>query len=112
MRLVQASVFAIAAALLVSAMPGSAMQGADQDRTVPGGGITAPGWKGRIPDRTSLQFNHTVNDSKFVQSGGTFTLNIGPAAIYWNPANTATGDFTVKASFNEPTFQTINTHPH
>jgi hypothetical protein len=31
---------------------------------------------------------------------------------YWNPANKATGDFTVKATFNEPKYMNLNSHPH
>jgi hypothetical protein len=31
---------------------------------------------------------------------------------YWNPANKATGDYTVKATFNEPQYMNLNDHPH
>ena len=31
---------------------------------------------------------------------------------YWNPANTASGDYTVSATFTEPKFMNLNTHPH
>ena len=31
---------------------------------------------------------------------------------YWNPANKATGNYTVKATFKEPKFQALNDHPH
>ena len=83
----------------------------NEDRVVPGGGITAAGWKGKI-DKASAGQGRTINDSKFTLEGGKYTLNIGPAAVYWNPANTASGDYTVKGTFFEPTFQTVNTHPH
>ena len=36
----------------------------------------------------------------------------GPAVTYWNPANKATGDYTVKATFNEPKYMNLNDHPH
>ncbi len=36
----------------------------------------------------------------------------GPATTYWNPANKASGDYTVKATFTEPKFQNLNSHPH
>ena len=39
-------------------------------------------------------------------------LITGPEATYWNPANKASGDYTVKATFNEPKFMNLNTHPH
>jgi hypothetical protein len=31
---------------------------------------------------------------------------------YWNPANKATGNYTVKATFTEPKYMNLNTHPH
>jgi len=36
----------------------------------------------------------------------------GPAVTYWNPANTASGDYTVKATFREPQYMNLNDHPH
>jgi hypothetical protein len=32
--------------------------------------------------------------------------------VYWNPNNKATGNYTVKATFNEPKYQNLNDHPH
>ena len=31
---------------------------------------------------------------------------------YWNPANTASGNYTVKATFHEPKYMNLNNHPH
>jgi len=31
---------------------------------------------------------------------------------YWNPANKATGNYTVKATFKEPKYMNLNDHPH
>jgi hypothetical protein len=31
---------------------------------------------------------------------------------YWNPANKATGDYTVSATFKEPKYMSLNSHPH
>src|SRR5262245_54894101 len=101
-RLIYLSAVAVALAAAVTAVPGAQGGGQDQDRVVPNGGITAAGWKGKV-DASSAKNNHTVNDSKFAMSGSTFTLNIGPAAVYWNPANVAKGDYTVSATFNEET---------
>jgi hypothetical protein len=36
----------------------------------------------------------------------------GPAITYWNPNNTASGDYTVKATFTEPKYMSLNDHPH
>ena len=45
-------------------------------------------------------------------AGRRVELNNGPAAIYWNPANKGTGDFTVSATFTEPKYMSSNDHPH
>jgi hypothetical protein len=31
---------------------------------------------------------------------------------YWNPADKASGDYTVSATFNEPKYMNLNSHPH
>jgi hypothetical protein len=106
MRVVRA--VAIVVALLPAAAPGA--QG-DPDRVVPNGGISPPGWQGKI-DPQSVAQGRTINDSKFAQEGHALHLIIGPAAVYWNPANTASGDYTVKGTFKEPKMMDGNNHPH
>jgi hypothetical protein len=106
MRLVKAFLMAGAAAVLISAT--TAAQGQDADKKVAGGGITVKGWQGKAD--TGNRQGLTVNDSKFAPEGSGFRLTTGPAAVYWNPANTAKGDYTVKATFKEAK-QTYN-HPH
>ena len=39
-------------------------------------------------------------------------ITTGPAVTYWNPKNTAKGDYTVSATFTEPKYMSINDHPH
>lgn len=108
-RVIYASSIAVGIAVVASTLLGAQMR--DQDRTVPNGGITAPGWTGKV-DKASANFKHTINDSKFVLAANKYTLNIGPAAVYWNPANTAKGDYTVSGTFYEAEFQGANDHPH
>lgn len=105
MRLIHGTI--LAAALL---MPAAAMA-QDGDRVVPGGGITAKGWKGII-DPASAKAGRTVNDSKFEQEGDALKLTIGPAATYYNPANTASGTYTIKATFAETQMGVASGHPH
>jgi hypothetical protein len=83
----------------------------DPDRVIPGGGISVQGWTGKI-DSSSARQGRTINDAKFVQEGAALHVTTGPAATYWNPANTASGDYTVKATFLESKFMTLNSHPH
>jgi len=82
----------------------------DKDRAVAGGGITVAGWTGKV-DAKGTAAGLTVKDSKFEKKGETLHLAIGPATTYWNPANTATGDYTVKATFTEPKQDFSHPHP-
>jgi hypothetical protein len=83
----------------------------DRDRVIPGGGIFVSGWTGKI-DASSVRQGRMLNDSKFVQEGNALHVTAGPATTFWNPANTAGGDYTVKATFLEPKFMDLNSHPH
>ncbi|CAN5885479.1 hypothetical protein BH18ACI5_BH18ACI5_19100 [soil metagenome] len=104
MRLIQASVVAVAlAACTVSAQ--------DADRKVAGGGITAKGWQGKI-DPGKQNEGKSINDSKFMEMGGGLHLQVGPAAVYWSPANTAKGDYMVKATFKETKVASDHPHPY
>ena len=103
MRVMKATALAIALAVCTVAAQ-------DAAKKVAGGGITAKGWQGRVDPQESKQGN-TINDSKFMGMGANGVhVQTGPAAVYWNPANTATGDFTVKASFKEG--KSTSDHPH
>ena len=106
MRLVHGSAVALAVALVMPAVHG---QQADADRKVAGGGISVPGWQGQV-DAGAAKKGLSIKDSKFVKEGDALHLTVGPAATYWNPANTATGDYTVKASFKQP--KSSSDHPH
>lgn len=102
--------FAIATTLAFFVVPsGSSEQ--DKDRVVAGGGINVPGWKGRI-DPAAAKKGSTINDSKVTREGDALHLAVGPAAIYWDPANTASGDYTVKATFKEAKPAADHPHPY
>jgi hypothetical protein len=107
MRLIYASVIAIALAVPAALVA----QDKDADRKVAGGGITVKGWQGKI-DAGAVKKGLTINDSKFAGDAKALTLTVGPAASYWNPANTVTGDYTVKASFREPKIAADHPHPY
>ncbi|OFV90827.1 MAG: hypothetical protein A3G76_06365 [Acidobacteria bacterium RIFCSPLOWO2_12_FULL_65_11] len=103
--------FMSAVTLGVALAAGAVLYAQDADRVVPGGGIFVQGWTGKI-DASSARQGRVLNDSKFVQEGNTLHITAGPATTYWNPANTASGDYTVKATFLEPRFMELNSHPH
>jgi hypothetical protein len=80
-------------------------------RAIAGGGIKVPGWMGVI-DPGAVKQGQTVNDDKFVKEGAGFEVVTGPAVTYWNPANKVSGDYTVSATFTEPKYMNLNSHPH
>lgn len=83
----------------------------DAARVVPGGGISAPGWTGKI-DAQEEKAGQVLNNSKLATAGKDLQITTGPAVTYWNPANQATGDYTVKATFKEANYMGLNDHPH
>jgi hypothetical protein len=85
--------------------------GAEASRVVSGGGISAPGWQGKI-DASEASRGQALENSKLAAEGGGLHVTTGPSTTYWNPANQATGDYTVKATFTEPKYMNLNDHPH
>lgn len=102
-------IFPFALAIVVFAP--AAVNAQDASRAIAGGGISAPGWVGKI-DASESRAGRTLNDAKFVKTGNTFSVTTGPAVSYWDPADKATGNYTVKATFTEPKFMNLNSHPH
>jgi len=98
-----------ALATLLVALPLRAQQ--EVSRAVEGGGISVPGWTGKI-DAGEAKAGHTLNSTKFAAEGKGFHVTTGPAVSYWNPANKASGNYTVKATFTEPKYMNLNSHPH
>jgi len=109
MRLVYGSAIAAALALLTSPLIGAQAQ--EMARAVAGGGISVPGWTGKI-DANEEKAGQVLNNAKFAMDGAAIHVTTGPAVTYWNPANRAAGDYTVKATFNEPKYMNLNDHPH
>lgn len=108
MRRVKGSLAMAGMALVVTA---GVVQAQDAARAVEGGGISVPGWTGRIDPREAQQ-GQVLNNAKLEKVGDNLHVVTGPAVTYWNPANVATGDYTVKATFTEPKYMALNNHPH
>jgi hypothetical protein len=106
MRFFTASVFIFAAAACTLFA-----QESETSRKVEGGGITVPGWTGKI-DANEERAGQTLNNAKLAKEGDAMHVTTGPAVTYWNPADKASGDYTVKATFNEPKYMNLNSHPH
>ena len=80
-------------------------------REVAAGGIAASGWSGRI-DPKEASAGQKLENAKLEEKDGALRVTTGPAVVYWKPDNTASGDYTVSATFNEPQYMNVNDHPH
>jgi len=80
-------------------------------RSAAEGGIHVQGWMGSI-DKSEADKGATLTDASLAMDGTMLHVTTGPATNYWNPSNTALGDFTVKATFTEPQYMNLNSHPH
>jgi hypothetical protein len=109
MRFIRGFITAAAIVFLVPALV--PVQGQDASRPVAGGGISAPGWVGQI-DSGAQKAGQTINDTKLTEQGKTLQVTTGPAAAFWNPADKASGNYTVSATFTEPKYMNLNSHPH
>src|SRR5213596_3656845 len=57
------------------------------------------GWKMRVDRSTSASDPDAPGNIKFVTMGSGFHATNPQAAVYWNPANSAQGNYTVKGTF-------------
>ena len=80
-------------------------------KAVTDGGILVKGWTGQIDDKEKTA-GMTLNSAKLAKEGSGLRITTGPAVTYWNPKNTAKGDYTVSATFNEAKYMSLNDHPH
>ena len=117
MRRTYGSAVALAAIVFLPRI--SAGQAMDQEssRKVAGGGISVAGWAGKI-DAKEEKAGQVLANSKLAADGKStkkrqmLKVTTGPAVAYWNPANKAKGNYTVKATFNESDYMGLNDHPH
>ena len=105
MRLTSIPAVAAGAFMLVSGATVALAQ-VETTRSVAGGGISVPGWAGKADGAGKIE------EAKLAKEGNNLHVTTGPAVAYWNPANKATGDYTVKATFTEAKYMNLNDHPH
>lgn len=101
----------LTAALALLAAVSAPLVAQEEARTVANGGITAPGWMGKV-DANEAARGQVITNSRFAPQGNGYRVTTGPAAVYWHPNNRATGNYTVRATFNEPEYMNVNDHPH
>jgi hypothetical protein len=110
MRLIQRAALTAAIVILPAAIFAQAPP-ADGSTKIAGGGISVAGWTGKI-DANEERQGQVLANAKLAANGAALMVTTGPAVSYWNPANKATGDYTVKATFSEPKYMGLNNHPH
>jgi hypothetical protein len=57
------------------------------------------GWRVRVDRSTSASDPDAAGAVKFVTSGSGFHATNPQAAVFWNPSNTATGNYSLKGTF-------------
>jgi len=67
--------------------------------TVPLIAQSPKGWKVRADRSTSASDPDAAGAIKFVTAGSGFHATTPQAAVFWNPANTITGNYTLKGNF-------------
>ena len=110
MRRAHGLALAVAAVALVPRFS-SAQAPMETSKSVAGGGISIAGWAGKI-DPNEEKNGQVLNNSKLAKEGDLLHVTTGPAVAYWNAENTASGDYTVKATFTEAKYMGLNSHPH
>jgi hypothetical protein len=83
----------------------------DESRAIAKGGISVAGWQGKIDAREEAS-GQKLDNAALAKHGDALHVTTGPAVTYWNPSNKATGEYTVKATFTEPKYMSLNNHPH
>lgn len=89
----------------------TSVEAQDASRTVANGGISIPGWLGKI-DAREAERGQVLENSRLMAMDDVIHVTTGPAVTYWNPENTASGNYTVRATFHEPEYMNLNDHPH
>ena len=105
--------FALVALAALSLAPHlvSAQAETEKSRTVAGGGVLVKGWMGKV-DAKEATAGMTIENAKLASEGKDIRVTTGPASVFWSASNTASGDYTVTATFNEPAYMSLNSHPH
>jgi hypothetical protein len=66
----------------------------------PAFGQAPAGWQLRLDRSTNASDPDKTPDVKVIQMGPGFHVTSGPAAVLWNPKNSATGTYTLKGTFH------------
>lgn len=101
----------LAVTVIAVALFGSTLRAQEEARAIEDGGIHVEGWAGKI-DASEASRGSTLEDARLAMEGGALHVATGPAVAYWSSANTASGSYTVSATFHEAAYMNRNNHPH
>ncbi len=87
----------------IAASPLAAQQHNDPDHAVAGAGQLPAGWEARLDRPTGK-----MSDVMLMPMGGGYHVKLGPSGIFYQPTNTASGAYSVTASFAQ---NAAPTHP-
>ncbi|HEY7393401.1 MAG TPA: hypothetical protein VH559_01070 [Gemmatimonadaceae bacterium] len=95
--------FAVVAALAIAAPLAAQQQASKADPTnkVKGSGTLPAGWQMRYDPPRPGQPVPATNEVNFVTMGSGFHFTTGPAAIYYNPKDVASGEYSITATFGQ-----------
>ncbi len=80
--------------------PKAAAKNSDPDKVTATGGVMVDGWTGRLDPQSEKQ-GRKITDVKFVSMGKGYHITAGPAAVYWNAKDSASGNYSVTATFTQ-----------
>ena len=103
---IRTSLLAVATVALI--LTAGAVQAQDEDQSVEDGGIKVSGWMGMLDPGAEGQ----IEDSRLAMEGEALHVATGPQVSYWESEGTASGNYTVSATFTEPAYMNRNDHPH
>ncbi len=83
----------------------------DQSNAVKNGGNFVKGWAGQV-DAAEAAKGAKIDGSSFMQMEGIMHAVTGPSVSYWQENKKADGSYTVMATFTEPKFKNLSSHPH
>ena len=87
---------AVSLLAVVAVAPLAAQGGMDHTTKITGSGKLPPGWNARFD-----QAGSALTEVDVRQAGTALAFRSGPAAIYWNTKDVASGSYTVSAIFNQ-----------
>lgn len=89
----------------------SALSAQDAAVAVKDGGIKVAGWVGEIDEKEKTA-GMKIENSRLVKEGDAIHVTTGPQGAFWQSNAKAAGNYTISATFKEPKYMSLMSHPH